>query len=148
MFAGDSLSAGKFKVTCSGMQLLPHRIDVDAVKISAQLDPKQAVRVIHACGVLYITEMNGLVKIIVGRQSARKELVDAAPPCLTMELINTPVVNFMSLVGDQKDRLRSAFVDKFVKEILRQHKDLGRVTDQEAPLLLQFISSMATRHVF
>ena len=89
------------------MQQLLHCIDVDDVEIAAQLNPQQVVRVIHACGVLYITEMNGLVKIIVGRQYARKELVDAAPPCLTMELINTPVVNFMSLVGDHKDRLCS-----------------------------------------
>ena len=39
-FAGDSLSAGQFKVTCSGMQLILHSIDVDAVKIAVQLNPQ------------------------------------------------------------------------------------------------------------
>ena len=67
VFAGDSLSAGQFKVTCSGMQQILHSIDVDAVKIATQLDPQQVVRVIHACGVLYVTAMNGLVKILAGR---------------------------------------------------------------------------------
>ena len=47
-----------------------------------------------------------------------------------MELIKTYVVNFVSLVGNHKDQPRSAFGDKFVKEIFRQHKDLVRITDQ------------------
>ena len=71
-FEGDSLSAGQFKMTCSGMQQLLHIIDVDAVNIAAHLDPQQAVRVISACGVIYVTAMNGLVKILAGRQSARQ----------------------------------------------------------------------------
>ena len=47
-----------------------------------------------------------------------------------MELIKTYVVNFVSLVGNHKDQLRSAFGDEFVKEIFRQHKYLVRITDQ------------------
>ena len=147
-FAGDSLSAGQFKVTCSGMQLLLHSINVNTVEIAAQLDPQQAVRVLRACGVLYVTAMNGLVKILAGRQSARQELVDPAPPCLPMDLMKTSVVNFVSLVGNHKDRLHSAFGNEFVKEIFRQHKDLVRVTAREAPLLSQLSRSMATCHVF
>ena len=130
------------------MQLLLHRINIDDVDIAAQLDPQQAVHVIRACGVLYVMAMNGLAKIMAGRQSACQELADADPSCLPMDLIKTSVVDFVSLVGDRKDRPRSAFGDEFVKEIFRQHKDLVRVTAQEAPLLLQLSRSMATRHVF
>ena len=65
-----------------------------------------------------------------------------------MELIKTSVVNFVSLVGDHKDRLCSVFGDEFVKDIYRQNKELVRVTAQEAPLLSQLSRSMATRHVF
>ena len=79
--------------------------------------------------------MNGLVNILAGRQSACKELADTAPPCLPMELIKTSVVDFVSLVGDHKNQMRLAFGDEFVKDIFRQHKDLVRVTAQEAPLL-------------
>ena len=68
--------------------------------------------------------------ILEGRQSACQELADAAPPCLPMELIKTSAVGFVSLVGNHKDQLRSAFVDEFVKEIFRQHKYLVRITDQ------------------
>ena len=39
------------------MQQLLHSIDIDTVKIAAQLNPQQAVHVIHACGVLYVTSM-------------------------------------------------------------------------------------------
>ena len=56
-FAGDSLSAGQFKVIFRCMQQLLHSIDIDTVKIAAQLNPQQVVRVIHACGVLYVTSM-------------------------------------------------------------------------------------------
>ena len=92
--------------------------------------------------------MNDLENILAGRKSAHQELVDAAPTCLPMKLINTSVVNFVSLVGDHKDQLRSAFGDKFVKEICRQHNNLVRVTAQEAPLLLKLSRSMETLHVF
>ena len=102
-FSGDSLSVGQFKVTCSGMQLLLHSIDVEAIKIAAQIDPQQVVRVICACRVLYVTAMNVLVKILAVRQSACQELADAAPPCLPMELIKTSLINFVALVGDHKD---------------------------------------------
>ena len=101
--AGDSLSAGQFKVTCSGMHQLLHSIDVDAVEIAAQLNPQQAVRVFRACGVLYFTAMNVLVNILAGRQSACQELADAAPPCLPIDLIKTSSVDFVSLVGNHKD---------------------------------------------
>ena len=130
------------------MQLRLHSIDVDTVEIAAQLDPQQAVQKRRACGVIYVMAMNGLAKILAGRQSACQELVDADPPCLPMELIKTSTINFVSLVGDHKDRLRSAFGDNFVKEICRQHNDLVRVTAQKAPLLSQLRRSMATRHVF
>ena len=68
--------------------------------------------------------------------------------CLQMELIKTYAVNFVSLFGDHKDRLRSSFGDEFVKEICLHHNDLVHVTSQEAPLLLQLSHSMATSHVF
>ena len=70
------------------------------------------------------------MNILEGRQSACQELADAAPPCLLMELIKTYVVNFVSLVGNHQDQLRSVFGDEFVKEIFRQHKDPVRITDQ------------------
>ena len=88
------------------------------------------VRVIRVCGVLYVTAINGLVKILSGRQFACQELADASLRCLPIELIKTYVVNFVSLVGNHKDQLRSAFGDEFVKEIFRQHKYLVRITDQ------------------
>ena len=147
-FSGESLSAGQFKVTYTGMHLLLHSIDVSAVDIAAQLDPQQVVFIIRACGVLYVTAMKALVKILAGRQSARQELADAAPLCLPMELIKTSVVDFVSLVRDHKERLRSASGDEFVKEICRQHNNPVHVTAQEAPLLSQLSRLMATRHVF
>ena len=147
-FVGDSLPAGQFKVTCRGMQLLLHIIDLDSVNIVAHINPQQGVRIIHACGLLYISAMNGLVKILAGRQSDRQELEDAVPLCLPMEIIKTSVVDFMSLVGNHKDLLRSAFGDNFLKEICLQHKDLVRVTAQETPLLSQLSRLMATRHLF
>ena len=145
---GDSLSADQFKVTCSRMQLLLRITNVDAINIAAQLNPQQAVRVIRACGMLYGTAMNGSVKILADRQSACQELADAAPPCLPMELIKTYAVDFVSLVGDYKDRLRSEFGDEFVKDIFRHHNNLVRLTAQEDPLLSKLIRSMDTRHVF
>ena len=65
-----------------------------------------------------------------------------------MELIKTYVVNFVSLVGNHKYRLCSAFGDEFVKDIFRHHNNLVHVTAQEAPLLSQLCRLMATRHVF
>ena len=85
------------------MQLLVNIIYVDAVKIAAQINPQQVVRVLCMCGVLYVTAINGLVKILTGRQSACQELADSAPLCLLMELIKTSVVNFVPLVGNHKD---------------------------------------------
>ena len=91
------------------MDQLLHSIGVNTVKIAAQIDPQQAVRIICGCRVLYVMAMNGLVNILVDRQSTCQELVDAALPCLPMDLIKTSVVDFVSLVGNNKYRLRSAF---------------------------------------
>lgn len=74
-------------------------------------------RVILACGALYLTVMNGLVKVLAGRKSARKELANAAPPFLPLELIKTSVVEFVSLAARHKDRLSSVFGVGFLKDI-------------------------------
>ena len=66
----NSVSVGQFKVNSGGMQQLMHSIDLDAVKLDFLINSQKMERVIHACGVLYVTAMNGLVKIMSVRQSA------------------------------------------------------------------------------
>lgn len=89
------------------------------MELAAQLNYQQMERVVCACGVIYVMAMNGLVKILAGRQSARRELAGAAQPCLPLELIKTSVVDFVDLVSDHKEQLRSAFGDSFMNEVFR-----------------------------
>lgn len=77
---------------------------------------------------------------MAGRQSARQELADSAPPCLPLELIKTSFVELVSLAAEHKYRMRSVFGDAFVKEIFRQHRDLVRAAVQEALKLFLFKS--------
>lgn len=88
-FAGDYFTAGQFMVTSSGVQKVVHGIDVYSVDLATQLDYKQTERVFRAFGVLRVAEMNGSVKILAGKQSVRQEVLDASPPCLPLDLIET-----------------------------------------------------------
>lgn len=102
VFADDSVPVSQFKLTSSGIEQLLYDICIVAIELVDQLDPQQTKRVVRASGVLYLAAMNRLVKMLSGRQSARDELVNAAPLCLPMHLISTSVLDFVLLVAYHK----------------------------------------------
>ncbi|CAN8074509.1 unnamed protein product [Agarophyton chilense] len=57
------------------------------------------------------------------------------------------LVDPVSLAAYHKVRLLSAFDDKFLKTICRQHKDLVRIASQNVPLLSQLSRFLPNRQV-
>jgi hypothetical protein len=144
-FSGGIVSQGQFSVTAAGISALLQGIGVQAAERAAQLDHTGMRRVLAASAVLYLESMNGLVKVIAGRQAAG-HVSSAVPPCLPLELINTSVLDFVSLVTNHKAQLRSAFGEEFLKQVCDQHKELIRVAVEESPLRAQLLAK--TRGVF
>ena len=145
-FGASSVSMGQFSLTVNGIQQHLLGIDVESREILAQLtDNRAKSRVLAATSIIYLEAMNGVVVIRSGRQASGREGA-APPPCLPLQLINTSVVDFVSLVSEHKSKLRIAFEPDVIQKICQQHKDLLRLAAQEPPLMKLLESK--TRSVF
>jgi hypothetical protein len=95
----DSMSQGLFKVSVDGNNYLPPR-----------------TYIVVACAALFLHSMNGVVKILGGRQAAGRQS-EPRRPCLPTEIIETSAKEFVSLVSSQKALLRSDFDDEFLQAV-------------------------------
>ena len=132
-------------LTVNSIHQILYRIDVNDSEILSQLtDVHQKNRVLLVSSVLYLEAMNGVV-VCSGRQAAGRKIA-SVPPCLPMDLIDTSVVDFATLVSIHKTQLRSAFKPEVLQKICQQHKDLVHIAAQEPPLMSQLQAK--TRYLF
>ena len=103
-----------------------------------------------ASAVIYLSVLHGFLTVVLaGRQAAGRKWSLPVPSCLSVELINTSNVDFVSLVGSHQHALRSCFGDAFLlQQVCQQHKDLVRIVAQEAQLSSQLHAKMGTNMVF
>lgn len=145
VFSSTAISQGQFSVTVTSITSLVRGIGVLADEIAGQLDQTGVNRILAATSVLYLEAMNGLVKVIAGRQSAGRAS-SAVSPCLPLELKDTSVSDIIALVTNHKTQLRAVFGEHFLQLISDQHKALVRTCAEEPQLMQQLTAK--TRKVF
>ena len=114
---GDSeISMGHFSMTVNGINQFLNGIEVNASEILVQLtDMHQKDQVLLLSSVLYLESMNEVVVVGSGRNNAGRNSA-SVPPCLPMDLIDTSVLYFVTLVSIHKTQLRYTFKPKVLQK--------------------------------
>jgi hypothetical protein len=105
------VTIGQFSAHSGGLRSLVRSTGVAAQEIEEQLTHRQRNDVIRALAFAYLTRLNGIVRILQGRQSAHAES-DPIPPVLPLELCSTSACDFIALVGTYKKRIDHHFKER------------------------------------
>jgi hypothetical protein len=123
---GEVMTIGQFSVHSCGLRSLVRSTGVAAQEIEEQLTHGQRNDGIRALAVVYLTSVNGIVRILQGRQSAHAES-DPIPPVLPLELCSTSACDFIALVRTHKKRIEHHFKERseeVLENICDQHTNL------------------------
>jgi hypothetical protein len=129
-------SMGQFSVTSTAIRTMCLGIDVAASEMEESLNDQERFEVIRGASILYLVTLNGIVRIMTGRQSTHHQ-GDAIPHVLPLDLLTTSTVQFVALVGAHKSRLLATYDEVFIQDIWLQHKVLIRIISTEPSLRSQ-----------
>jgi hypothetical protein len=122
---GEVVKIGQFSVHSAGLRSLVRSTGVAAQEIEEQLNHGQRHDVKHALAVVYLTSLNGMVRMSQVHQSAHAES-DPIPPVLPLDLCSTSACDFIPLVRTHKKRIEHHFKEtsEEVNENVCDHKKL------------------------
>jgi hypothetical protein len=102
---GEIVTIGQFSVRSSGLSSSVHSTGVAAKEIEDQLTLGQPNDVILALAVVYMKSLNGIVRLLQGRQGAHAE----SHPIPPLELCSTSACDFIARVRTHKKRIEHHF---------------------------------------
>lgn len=127
------VSMGQFSVTVSGLNALCQGIDVEALSILRSLDTQQKAIALRSAAIVYLVSLNGIVRIMKGRQSTHRES-EKIPGVLPLQVVKQSTMSFVHLVASHEKRLLASFDKPFVSRICEDHKALIRAVANEPAL--------------
>jgi hypothetical protein len=134
IISDNIVSLGQFSVTVDGLKALCRGIEVEAMDLESSLNENDRETAFRAAATIYLVSLNGIGKILIGRQSTRHE--SEAIPCVPpLSIGSMSVVSFVELVSAHRSRLLAGYDDSFVPNICQQHKALIRTLEHEPVLL-------------
>jgi hypothetical protein len=125
------VTIGQFSAHSGGLRSLVRSTGVAAQEIEEQLTHRQRNDVIRALAFAYLTRLNGIVRILQGRQSAHAES-DPIPPVLPLELCSTSACDFIALVGTYKKRIDHHFKERSEEVIQNIYDQLTKLLEEVA----------------
>jgi hypothetical protein len=97
IISDNIISMGQFSVTADGVKALCRGIEVEAMDLESSLNESDRETAFRAAATIYLMSLNGIGKIMIGRQSTRHES-EAIPYVLPLSIGSMSVVSFVELV--------------------------------------------------
>jgi hypothetical protein len=136
----EGVCMGQFSVTATAMTSLVRSAGVAALEMFDALESAEQMVAVGNIALVYLTAMNGFVRILRGRASLTR-VASSLPSVFPISVADIAPIEFVYLLREHKRRLLVHFSEEFADLVLNEYRDLRSLLEAEKPMVSTLVAS-------